>query len=68
MNGKRTVKKISADALLDIMVSYLRQISRHGEEFTTVVLGYIKASIESVLKRSGYSGRYVTELEDKGEY
>lgn len=65
---KAKTEQMSAETLLDIMGAYLRQISRHGEEFPTVVLGDIKASIESVLKRNGYAGRYVSELEQKGEY
>jgi hypothetical protein len=68
MNGKRESKKMSADALLDIMGAYLRQISRNGEQYPEIVLDDIRCSIKSVLKRNGYTGRYVSELEEKGEY
>jgi hypothetical protein len=68
MNGKRTTKKMSADALLDIMGAYLRQISRNGEQYPEIVLDDIRCSIKSVLRRNGYTGRYVAELEEDDEY
>lgn len=68
MKEKRTAKKMNADALLDIMGAYLRQIHRNGEQYPAVVLDDIRCSIESVLKRNGYAGRYVSELEEKNEY
>lgn len=36
--------------LLDVMESYVRMIERNGEEYPTVVLGDIKASITGILK------------------
>jgi hypothetical protein len=66
--NKRKTAKMSAEALLDIMGAYLRQISRNGEQYPEAVLDDIRCSIKSVLKRNGYEGRYVAELEEKGEY
>jgi hypothetical protein len=36
--------------LLDVMESYIRMIERDGQEYPTVVLGDIKASITGILK------------------
>jgi hypothetical protein len=66
--NKRKTAKMSAEALLDIMGAYLRQISRNGEQHPEIVLDDMRCSIKSVLKRNGYEGRYVSELEEKSEY
>lgn len=50
------------EALLDIMGSYLRQISRDNGENPTVVLSDIKASIQYVLSVNEYNGKYKDEL------
>ena len=51
------------DVLLDVLGSYLRQISRSGEQYPTVVLSEIKDSIKAVLKVNEYNGMYKNEIE-----
>lgn len=51
------------DVLLDVLGSYLRQISRSGEQYPTVVLSDIQDSIKSVLKVNEYNGMYKNEIE-----
>lgn len=51
------------DVLLDVLGSYLRQISRSGEEYPTVVLSDIQGSIKAVLKANEYNGMYKNEIE-----
>lgn len=50
------------EVLLDVLGSYLRLIERNGEEYPTVVLSDLKASITSVLKANEYKGRYKDSL------
>lgn len=51
------------DVLLDVLGSYLRQISRSGEQYPTVVLSDIQDSIKDVLKVNEYNGMYKNEIE-----
>lgn len=51
------------DVLLDVLGSYLRQISRSGEQYPTVVLSDIQDSIKVVLKVNEYNGMYKNEIE-----
>lgn len=50
------------ETLLDIMGSYLRQISRDNGEHPTAVLSDLKASMQYVLKVNGYDGKYKDEI------
>jgi predicted ATP-dependent serine protease len=50
------------NTLLDIMGSYLRQISRDDGKHPTVVLNDIKNSIQYVLKVNEYDGKYKDEI------
>lgn len=52
------------DVLLDVIGSYLRQISRSGKEYPTVVIGDLQASMKAVLKANEYNGQYKNELND----
>ena len=51
------------EVLLDVIGSYLRQMSRSGEEFPGVVLSDLRASMKFVLKTNEYNGRYKDELD-----
>ena len=55
-------REYTTEELLDVMGSYLRQISNWGEEYPEVVLSDIKSSIRFVLKINGYDGKYKDEL------
>lgn len=55
-------EEYTKEVLLDVMGSYLRQISRSGKEYPTVVLDDLQASIEFVLKSNDYDGKYKYEL------
>lgn len=62
-NDKEMIKAVyTKEVLLDIMGGYLRQISRNGKEYPSVVLDDIKNSIQYVLKVNEYDGRYKDEL------
>lgn len=50
------------EVLLDVIGSYLRQISRSGKEYPTVVLSDLQASMKFILKVNGYDGKYKDEL------
>lgn len=50
------------ETLLDIMGSYLRQISRDNGEHPTAVLSDLKASMKYVLEVNEYDGKYKDEL------
>ena len=52
------------EEVLDVIGSYLRQISRSGKDFPTVVLSDLQASMKHVLKVNGYNGRYKDEIEE----
>lgn len=52
------------EVLLDVIGSYLRQISRSGKEYPTVVLNDLRTSMKYVLKVNGYNGKYKDELVD----
>lgn len=55
-------EEYTKEVLLDVMGSYLRQISRSGEEYPTVVLDDLQASVKFVLKSNDYGGKYKYEL------
>lgn len=50
------------EVLLDVIGSYLRQISRSGKKHPEVVLNDLQASMKYVLKVNGYDGKYKDEL------
>lgn len=50
------------EVLLDIIGSYLRQISRDDGKNPTVVLNDLKASMKYVLAVNEYNGKYKDEL------
>lgn len=51
------------EVLLDVIGSYLRQMSRSGKEFPEVVLSDLRSSMKFVLKTNEYNGRYKDELD-----
>lgn len=51
------------EVLLDVIGSYLRQISRDNGEYPTVVLSDLQSSMKSVLRVNEYNGRYKNEIE-----
>lgn len=50
------------EVLLDVIGSYLRQISRSGKEYPEVVLSDLQASMKFVLQVNGYDGKYKDEI------
>ena len=63
MNDKEMIKAVyTKEVLLDIMGSYLRQISKDSKKHPTVVLNDIKNSIQYVLTVNEYDGRYKDEI------
>lgn len=55
-------EEYTKEALLDIMGSYLRQISRSGGEYPTVVLSDIQTSIKYILRKNDYNGKFKDEI------
>ena len=51
------------EVLLDVIGSYLRQISRNGEMYPTVVLADLETSMKYILKVNEYNGKYKDELD-----
>lgn len=60
--NQQKAEEITKDVLLDIMGSYLRQISRDKGEYPVAVLSDLRASMKSVLKKCNYDGKYKDEL------
>ena len=56
-------QKYTAEQLLDVFGSYYRMIQRSAEEYPTVVISDIKASITGVLKANDYNGYYKKFME-----
>lgn len=55
--------EITKDILLDIMGSYLRQISNDKGKYPLAVLSDLRSSMKSVLKKCEYDGKYKDELD-----
>lgn len=64
MNEMQKMRKAAytKETLLDIMGSYLRQISRDNGENPTAVLRDLEASMKYVLEVNEYDGKYKDEL------
>ena len=63
MNDKEMIKATyTKEVLLNIMGSYLKQISRDNGKHPAVVLNDIKNSIQYVLTVNEYDGRYKDEI------
>ena len=50
------------EALLDVIGSYLRQISRDGGMYPTAVLSDLEVSMKYILRVNEYNGKYKDEL------